>query len=306
MQEKQQLLTKLFLNHTLKNSCIFYDLDYLHCHLNSILEQIQQVTQIDKIKILQQLIIDTSYNSPLLCSDLLYIYREKYNLRYNYFNLLLVFKNLYKYITNYALELSPIYLCSLSSTYCMPNTLLQNYDLKYSIIRENNDDDLLHNLKLIFVYLHKAYNQLVNFSVTERDVQDFNEMINLYNRQNIFIPETLFCFYDYYLDDFNLSKSQYKFFFNIITDLIIKNYQKCLEISMHYNKIFFLTEKDWTMFLDKIFSNWDLLYNKHKQFFKQNGKEMINIIYQAQDSVLSRKIMDENKKNELLNLIEIL
>ena len=58
--------------------------------------------------------------------------------------------------------------------------------------------------------------------------------------------------------------------------------------------------------IDLDFSNWDLLYDKHKQFFKQNGKEMINIIYQAQDSSLGRRIMDENKKNELLNLIEIL
>lgn len=90
MQNQQQLLINSFIKDTLKKQYISYRL-INYKDLDSIIEAIQKEIAMTNIQIIQKLITDTSYKSPLLCSDLICYYYHNNLFTKHYFNLFFIF-----------------------------------------------------------------------------------------------------------------------------------------------------------------------------------------------------------------------
>lgn len=80
------------------------------------------------------------------------------------------------------------------------------------------------------------------------------------------------------MSDFNLSKKDLQLYINILIDIAIKS---TLAFKKEPNHIF----KDscncpWNVIVDLIFANWNLLWNKHKAYLKEHGKEFINFCFE--------------------------
>ena len=226
MQNQQQLLINSFINDTLKEQYISYQL-INYKDLDLIIEAIQKELTMTNIQIIQKLIIDTSYKSPLLCSDLICYYYQNNLFAKHYFNLFLAFQNIYQFFKKYPSIILSTY-CKALVSVCNNNFHEWNYNIKYSIIcNENkNNNNLFYNLKLIFVNLHKSYNQF-----------SYN------NRQSIDIPDLLFFLNQFYIVDFNLSNEKRKFFINIAVDTLIKFYQARLKIAIESDMLWDITQK---------------------------------------------------------------
>lgn len=288
MQNQQQLLINLFIKDTLKDKYISYRL-INYKDLDLIIEAIQKEITITNIQIIQKLITDTSYKSPLLCSDLICYYYSNNLFTKHYFNLFFIFQNIYQFFKKYPSIILSTY-CTAVISVCNNNFYEWNYNIKYSIIwngNKNNNNNLFYNLKLIFVNLHKLYNQ---FSYDDR--------------QSIDIPDFLFFLNQFYVVDLNLSNEKRKFFINIAVNTLIKFYQARLKIAIEYDMLWDITQKEWTVLFDKVFSNWNLLYLRHKLFFKKNGQQILEMIYNAQKLAGGRIVLTDKNKNLFLQLLE--
>lgn len=258
LQKSYQLLIDAFINDTLKQTSI--NCHILNNDLDLVLDYIKQKLQINKIQILQKLIVDTSYKSLHLCIDLLHIYMNQYNFSQNYFNLFLVFKNLNRFSNKYAQLVFNTYVISFD--YIIQNNLVWNNNVKYSLIRINNTDNLLYNLKLIFVTIQQLYKR----------ISDSDKIF-------IHAAEFLFLLRKFYLIDFTLNIKDQKFFFNIIINIVIESYLVHLKRKNELNDFNIMANINWIILFDIILSNWNLLYDRYKCFFKQNGKKIINELY---------------------------
>lgn len=258
LQKSYQLLIDAFINDTLKQTSINYHI--LNNDLDLVLDHIKRKLQISKIQILQKLIVDTSYKSLHLCIDLLHIYMNQYNFSQNYFNLFVVFKNLNQFSNKYAQLVFNTYVISFD--YIIQNNLVWNNNVKYSLISINNTDNLLYNLKLIFVTIQQLY----------KHISDSDKIF-------IHAAEFLFLLRKFYLIDFTLNIKDQKFFFNIIVNIVIESYLVHLKKKNELNDFNIMANINWIILFDIILSNWNLLYDRYKYFFKQNRKEIINELY---------------------------
>ena len=114
----------------------------------------------------------------------------------------------------------------------------------------------------------------------------------------------LFFLNQFYVVDLNLSNKKRKFFVNIAVDTLIKFYQARLKIAIEYDMLWDITQKEWTVLLDKVFSNWNLLYSQYKLFFKKNGQQILETIYNAQKLADGRIVLTDKNKNLFLQLLE--
>ena len=282
LQKSYQLLINTFMNDTLKQTSI--NCHILNNDLDLVLDCIKQKLQISKIQILQKLIVDTSYKSLHLCIDLLHIYMHQYNFSQNYFNLFLVFKNLNRFSNKYVQLVFNTYVISFN--YIIQNNLVWNNVVKYSLIRINNTDNFLFNLKLIFVAIQKLY-----------------KCTNNSNRIFIHVAEFLFLLRKFYLIDFNLNIKDQKFFFNIIVNIVIESYLAHLKRKNELNDPDIMANINWIVLFDIILSNWNLLYDRYKYFFKQNGKKIINELYQNK-TYLKKYFWYIKDKDIIIQLLE--
>ena len=92
-------------------------------------------------------------------------------------------------------------------------------------------------------------------------------------------------------------------FFNIFVDIFICNYQLIHEEFNKTNDFWIIENHEWFKFLDKIFSNWHLLYSKHKKFFQTETKEIINMLNTA-DLMQCDFTYNNEEKNIFLRLID--
>lgn len=149
--------------------------------------------------------------------------------------------------------------------------------MKYSLLQDNTNNHFEFKIKLMFVSIHKAYKQL------DEDMQRI-----------LYVPEILLYLINHYVTDFNFSIKDKRLFVNIIADTIIINYNnfdKNEEDSHIYDRA-------WQVFFDVIFSNWYLVKQKYKIFFKENGKDIIQFFY------INNSIKDHIKQNICIDLID--
>lgn len=284
MCNTHEMLIQLFMHNQLQQTNIY-------CKINdSILEELQQKTAMNKQSILKKLIFDSSYNSPRLCTELICLYSKEYDCSQDYFCIWQVFKNLYKYYKEYTYDLYIAYmkwLSPISVLYTRYNTIINKIKLnqiKYSTIRINDkDNNLKYNLKMLFIFIHKMYK-------------------NIYRERYLPIDELILGLNNFYLSDFSFSNKDNKLFFNIFVDVFICNYQLIHEEFNKTNDFWIIENREWFKFLDKIFSNWHLLYSRHKKFFRIETNKIINMLNTA-DLMQSNFICNTVEKNIFLQLI---
>lgn len=266
--EQCSQLINWFINDQLKDKHLIKNFD-IYPNINLILEQIKSYSKFHsytQIQILQQLIIDTSKNSPELCIEFISFYYNKYDLTKNPFYVWDILKD----ITLYALKneksianIDHIYRC-----YIFNVGDIQDYDKKYFYFQNKNDIDIKKKIKLVFIILHKMYYMFLF---------KFYEM----QRRLILIPEAILGIFKYFIADFKFSLKDQRLFVNIFADIIIKIYLDLKRLNKMKTNIYKF-RCPWEVYLDFIFSNWQLLYNKHKSFFNINGKEIIELFYQQE------------------------
>ena len=277
-------------------------------NIDMILEQIKlhsQYKQFTKTQILQQLIIDTSYNSQQLCLELFSVYNYKYGSFRTLFNVWDVLYRLTVYAiknTQYIFDIVFIYNAYIqqvieferinrSIIILMPKEKKeekewQSYMAKCTLLQSNGNDkhdnySFKYKLKLIFIGFHKMFNSLSEDS---------------YN--TIIIPEVLMLLYKYYLPDFYLSLKDRKMCVNIIALTFIRSFsfQKNLDdsVSKYY--------RPWDIFLDIIFSNWSLIHTTYKQYIKNYGKEIIQFYY-GYSKTFIRSQKEEKEAKRIFNIL---
>lgn len=157
--------------------------------------------------------------------------------------------------------------------------------IKYSTIRMNDkDNNLEYNLKMLFIFIHKMYK-------------------DIYREKYLPIDELILGLNNFYLSDFSFSNKDNKLFFNIFVDIFIYNYQLIHEEFNRTNNFWIIENHEWFKFLDKIFSNWHLLYSKHKKFFQTETKKIISMLNTA-DLMQCNFICNNEEKNIFLRLID--
>lgn len=248
----------MFVNNQLQNINDFdtsLDIDLI---IDEILKY-PQFNHFTKIQILQQLIIDTSYQLPKLC--IIFLYHYFYNYKNDYINNIgdILFRltkhalNKHQYIT----DVIAIY------GYCL--IMVDNNKQKYFLFKNNEIIPFEYQIKLILISLHKMY-YMVSFSKQQR--------------HKIIIPEIILSIFKFYILDLNFTVKNQRLFVNILVD-ILNHYFTVLQQAYIQNSI--KSMRPWEIFFDFIFSNWHLLYNRHKRFFKMHGKQIIKFCYCTQD-----------------------
>ena len=109
----------------------------------------------------------------------------------DYFCIWQVFKNLYKYYKEYAYDLYMAYVKWLSPIFvlhiCYNDAMISKTKLnqiKYSTIKiDDKDNNLKHNLKMLFIFIHKMYK-------------------NIYREQYLPIDELILGLNNFYLSNF--------------------------------------------------------------------------------------------------------
>ena len=284
LNENELQLIDLFIDNQLHNK----NVDHFYIQsINLILEKIQSYQNfctLTKIQIFQKLILETSYNSPLLSTNLLsryYNYVENILLKYPFYiwqtliNLSIhAFRNIKfsRFDLHYSainffydlVHLTDIVQAERRGKIFKKKKIPNIHILKYAIFKKDEEDSYNpeYRLKQAIVIIHKIFNKMPKFA----RIKPFSLCI-------IYI-----LYYDYLLSDFNLSKKDLQLYINILIDIAIKS---MLAFKKEPNHIF----KDscncpWNVIVDLIFTNWNLLWNKHKAYLKKHGKEFINFCFE--------------------------
>ena len=257
-----------FVNNQLKDRHLINDFN-IYPNINLILEQIKLYSKFHsytKIQILQQLIVDTSKNSPELCIEFILFYCNQYSLINNPFYAWDILKDITQYALKNNKNIADIN--HIHRHYIFDISDVRDYYKKYFYFRSNNDNDIdiKKKIKLVFIILHKMYYMFLF---------NFNKM----QRKLILIPEAILGIFKYYVTDFQFSLKDQRLFANILVDILIKIYLDLKRLNETKPNCYkFMCP--WEIYLDFIFSNWQLLYTRHKYFFNINGKEIIELFYQ--------------------------
>jgi len=155
---------------------------------------------------------------------------------------------------------------------------------------DNNHMEIKNQLLFLYIKMyikHKQYDQkIIDFynpmNLNYKQLKQFYYVsFKLYKSLNVpyqlinVITYALADLYQQYLQSIFTDK-QKKFFFNIIIKMFILKLEK--------NDIYdYTTEKLVLLILDILISNWNLLPNKYKSFFKKKFKDWISLIKKNND-----------------------
>lgn len=298
MLSKQDLqFINVFVNNQLKNTQWTNVIDTRE-NIDLILEQIKSYPQFKNFKkaqILQQLIIDTSYNSQQLCFTLFSLYNHKYCSVNTLFNAWDVLYRLSLYTINhdqYIYDIMYIYCVYIGHATDLEtmNRILtvseeerqREKDNKYTLLRgmEKNNYSDEYKIKWIFIFFQKIFNML------RKPAQNKS-----------LISEVLMFIHQYYISEFNFSLKDRKLFVNIIVKMFIQSFIFQKSTTDYFSK----ASKRWDVFLSFIFSNWSLLHNDYQQFIKANGKEIIQCYYGYQETPIERQEKAKQKFEKLID-----
>lgn len=207
-----------------------------------------------KLQKINEIILKTGEILPLFSISFNGFYLYDGNICYQ--NCINIYKKFYKSLNNITYE-----------NMTLINNLLFLYIKMYIKHRD-------YDQKVIDFYnpMNLNYKQLKQFYYTSFKLY---KSLNIFYKSISVITYALADLYKQYLQSIFTDK-QKKFFFNIIIKMFILE----LEKDNIYN---YITEKLVLLVFDLLISNWNLLSDKYKSFFKKKSKDWISLIKKNND-----------------------